>query len=1393
MLKVILFSIFTSVVILVNAQVQTQVIGDSVFVHSNTGTSELILQNSTDTVNGFLFNKGAGRTEFRKALIKINDSTYLVGADTLHLNNAGTTAWSLTGNAGTSPSVNFLGTTDNTPLNFRVNNALAGSLGTITNNNVSFGTLSLPNTSTGIQNTALGGLALGKNTTGVGNAATGYGTLYNNTSGNYNTSIGYLSLDSNTVGIDNTANGAFALSLNTTGINNTANGAGALYVNTTGNHNTSDGYLSLSSNTTGNGNTANGAYSLHRNTTGTFNTGNGYNALWSNTTGNSNIANGTNSLYSNITGNYNIGIGHYALFSNMSGISNTGIGISALINATSSFNTAIGDSALYSLKTGYYDIGLGYEAGGTSSTTSSNTFYISDSAYHMYYKLDSATGTAPSVIGKDASGFWHVYQAVGSGFQLPALTSGSVLFSNGSTISQDSSNFFWDNNNKRLGIGTNSPSVPLEVRVNGLANALSLKSATGAGILDFRNANSNTTPVAQINAFNCMVNLYNGLQIRRPSNNGTVLALANPSAITIWNAQSDGRTMFGSALAPSAFVHIIASSGTAGTAPIKLNPGVKLAIPEVGAIENDSTTNHLYWTDKLGTRYQLDNQQVSSPISLTTIGTTGPATLINNTLNVPNYSAAIGNIPSLDSVVHHGDSTTMDIVVNGTTVGLGSGNVPSNTATGPSALYSNTTGYRNTALGALALYFNTTGFRNTAVGDSALYFNTTGYRNVALGQNALNFNTTGFENTALGTNALHSNKTGSFNSALGMNALYSNATGNYNLALGEQSLQANTSGSSNIGIGQYALALNSSGLGNIAIGHQSLMSLSSGNYNIGLGYNVKNSLYSSNNTMYISDSTTHFYFNLDSATGTPSYVIGKDVNGFWHTYTNSGGSSSLVLTAIGTSGAATLTNNTLNIPNYTQPIATSNTTGVVSVGLGLAIDSTGKLSATTALLKPGSVPYAGSNGILIQDTTGLVYDGNNLQVGHSDFYNTVGLYLNGGRGRLTASGFGLTIATSGGMPMDASKSISFYNSSTRYGVMSMRSVSDSTLRFLSDMEIVPSATNKLNLGSYSNQWDTVFAKQLYVNGALVNGGINLTTIGTTGPATLIGDTLNVPNYANNSWSLTGNAGTIAGTNFIGTTDNVELMFMVNNVLAGRTGKGSFSNTSFGAKSQPITGTGLFNAAFGTLASAMLSSGAKNTDIGYEAGFNNLTGNFNTRVGEGANIWDTSSSYNAVLGTEALNYSSLAKIAGGGYNTALGSLALNKHAAYRGNIGLGFYAGNGLTGNNTLFVSDSAYHMYFKLDSAVGTGPNIIGKDANGYWHTYQAPTYGMATLSSGTVTISTTAVKAGAKIFISCNTPSGTQGFLSAPTGSIIDGTSFVINSTSATDNSTVNYQIINP
>lgn len=68
---------------------------------------------------------------------------------------------------------------------------------------------------------------------------------------------------------------------------------------------------------------------------------------------------------------------------------------------------------------------------------------------------------------------------------------------------------------------------------------------------------------------------------------------------------------------------------------------------------------------------------------------------------------------------------------------------------------------------------------------------------------------------------------------------------------------------------------------------------------------------------------------------------------------------------------------------------------------------------------------------------------------------------------------------------------------------------------------------------------------------------------------------------------------------------------------------------------------------------------------------------------------------------------------------------------------------------------------------------------------------GTATLVGGTVTVSTTCVNTGDLIFTSRNTTGGTAGHLSAPVASISDGTSFVINSSSGTDTSTVNWWVV--
>lgn len=56
---------------------------DSVKITNHCDTAELIIENHTQNVPGFLFNKGRGRTEFRKAFAKLDDTTFLIGGDTV--------------------------------------------------------------------------------------------------------------------------------------------------------------------------------------------------------------------------------------------------------------------------------------------------------------------------------------------------------------------------------------------------------------------------------------------------------------------------------------------------------------------------------------------------------------------------------------------------------------------------------------------------------------------------------------------------------------------------------------------------------------------------------------------------------------------------------------------------------------------------------------------------------------------------------------------------------------------------------------------------------------------------------------------------------------------------------------------------------------------------------------------------------------------------------------------------------------------------------------------------------------------------------------------------------------------------------------------------------------
>ena len=93
---------------------------DSVKITNSCDTAELIIENHTQTVPGFLFNKGRGRTEFRKVLQRISDTLVTIGPDSLRIPYA----WIQGGNRWNTTGV--FGTLDNNQIDFYTNNTKQG-------------------------------------------------------------------------------------------------------------------------------------------------------------------------------------------------------------------------------------------------------------------------------------------------------------------------------------------------------------------------------------------------------------------------------------------------------------------------------------------------------------------------------------------------------------------------------------------------------------------------------------------------------------------------------------------------------------------------------------------------------------------------------------------------------------------------------------------------------------------------------------------------------------------------------------------------------------------------------------------------------------------------------------------------------------------------------------------------------------------------------------------------------------------------------------------------------------------------------------------------------------------------------------------------------------------
>jgi len=197
--------------------------------------------------------------------------------------------------------------------------------------------------------------------------------------------------------------------------------------------------------------------------------------------------------------------------------------------------------------------------------------------------------------------------------------------------------------------------------------------------------------------------------------------------------------------------------------------------------------------------------------------------------------------------------------------------------------------------------------------------------------------------------------------------------------------------------------------------------------------------------------------------------------------------------------------------------------------------------------------------------------------------------------------------------------------------------------------------------------------------------------------------------ATTGWLTTGNASLTAGTNFIGTTDAVDVSFKRANVLSGYIGA---TSTAFGVGALS-SGAATTSTAFGNNALSV-STGSNNVAFGQNA-LRDCAGSaiYNTAVGTNAlkGINNAASQYNTALGGEAMGlttgdvsnctavgYQALYSISGAGAarglnNTAFGYQAGSTITTGENNIAIGYQAQvPSITSNNQIQIGNSAISL-----------------------------------------------------------------------------------------------------
>jgi hypothetical protein len=474
---------------------------------------------------------------------------------------------------------------------------------------------------------------------------------------------------------------------------------------------------------------------------------------------------------------------------------------------------------------------IGYA--GSNNYYDANAHYYRDGAGNLRTTINSS-GITPGTNGTQDLGsssfLWrNVYATSFSGSLTGSnVTAGQVVVAGTGGVLSGSNNFWWDNTNRRVGIGTSNPGTSLDV-VN--AGAVQFRAYNTAGGSDARFEARNTTGEAYFGIDNVGAYVYTGTSIPiKFTTSGSERVRIDSSGNVGINTTS--MTLKLEVSGSDAKIHDVR---------IGRGPGSSVSNTVVG---NVALNANVSGTGNTAIGYYALNVSTASSNTAVGDGAFGSVTSGAEVTGIGRY-AGVYQLGSYNTAIGSralfgvsGQSTAS----NNTAVGYQAGQAVttggSNFFGGYQAGYLNSVGTNNVHIGSLAGYSSTSGSYNTFLGNSAGYNNTTASGNTFLGHQSGYANTTAASLTYVGANA-GIYQTGASNTALGAAALFGvggQSTAANNTSIGYQAGYSITTGGSNFFGGYQAGYVQSVATNNVLIGYQAGVAVTSGSNNVFLGY-----------------------------------------------------------------------------------------------------------------------------------------------------------------------------------------------------------------------------------------------------------------------------------------------------------------------------------------------------------------------------------------------------------------------------------------------------------------------------------------------------------------------------------------------------------------------------